>query len=236
MGDKRKNTFRVDTGVPVLKFEFHGAKVTSDTGCWLALVIGLSFAVSAFAAGRPVSEYDVVWETPSDGSSGSMPIGNGDIGLNVWINPSGELVFYISKTDSWSENARLLKLGLMRVKLSPALWEQGTQFRQRLDLDAGQIEVVAGQGQRQKRLRVWVDANRPVILIEAESEQAFDIEAKLEVWRTHERQLKGAEAVSARGLTRDDENDYPIIVYPDTVVANKGERIAWYHRNAGSCY
>ncbi|MHC4328454.1 MAG: DUF5703 domain-containing protein [Planctomycetota bacterium] len=236
MGDKRKNTFRVDTGVPVLKFEFHGAKVTSDTGCWLALVIGLSFAVSAFAAGRPVSEYDVVWETPSDGSSGSMPIGNGDIGLNLWINPAGELVFYISKTDSWSENARLLKLGLVRVKLSPALWEQGTQFRQRLDLDAGQIEVVAGQGQQQKRLRVWVDANRPVILIEAEAEQAFDLEAKLEVWRTHERQLKGAEAVSARGLTRDDENDYPIIVYPDTVVANKGERIAWYHRNAGSCY
>ncbi len=201
-----------------------------------SILIALSLAVSAFGAGQSASDYDVVWETPSKDSSGSMPIGNGDIGLNLWVNPAGELVFYMSKTDSWSENARLLKLGLVRVKLSPGLWEQGAPFRQRLNLGAGEIEVTAGKGERETRLRVWVDANRPVIFVEARGERAFDIEAKLEVWRTHERELKGAEAVSARGLTRNDKNDYPIIVYPDTVVANKSERVVWYHRNEKSCY
>ena len=76
---------------------------------WSILIV-LSLAVSVFGAEQSMSEYDVAWETPSEDSSGSMPIGNGDIGLNLWVNPAGELVFYISKTDSWSENARLLKL------------------------------------------------------------------------------------------------------------------------------
>ena len=201
-----------------------------------SILIALSLAVSAFGAGQSPSEYDVVWETPSEDSSGSMPIGNGDIGLNLWVNPAGELVFYVSKTDSWSENARLLKLGLVRVKLSPRLWEQGMPFRQRLNLGAGEIEITAAEGEREMRLRVWVDANRPVIFVEAQGERAFDLEAKLEIWRTHERQLKGAEAVSARGLTRDDNNDYPIIVYPDTIVTSGAERLLWYHRNEKSCY
>ncbi len=55
---------------------------------------------------------NVVWESPSHDARGSMPIGNGDIGANVWVEPSGDVVFYISKTDAWSENARLLKLAL----------------------------------------------------------------------------------------------------------------------------
>jgi hypothetical protein len=91
----------------------------------LASFIGLVLAASVLGVGPSGGDYDVVWNSPSENSSGSMPIGNGDIGLNLWVNPAGELVFYISKTDAWSENARLLKLGLVRVKLSPGLWEQG---------------------------------------------------------------------------------------------------------------
>lgn len=192
------------------------------------------FAVSAFGA-ADVGRYNVVWETPSEGSSGSMPIGNGDIGLNVWVNPAGELLFYISKTDSWSENARLLKLGLVRVKLTPNLLA-GDSFRQTLKLEAGEIEIIAGKGKGEKVLRVWVDANRPIIYLQALGQEQFDLEAKLEVWRTAERELKGQEANSARGLTGSRDGEYPIIVYPDTVVPNRGEKVVWYHRNEKSCY
>jgi hypothetical protein len=225
MSDRNEHFYRVDSGRDPRRSNWPSA-----------LLIGLLLAASAFGVG-PAGGYDVVWKSPSEDSSGSMPIGNGDIGLNLWVNPAGELVFYISKTDSWSENARLLKLGLVRVKLSPILWEQGMPFRQRLDLGKGQIEVTAGTGPQQKRLRIWVDANRPAIFIEAEGRQAFDLEAKLEVWRTQERELKGDEAVSARGLTRTGESDYyPIIVYPDKVLAGQSERVVWYHRNEKSCY
>ena len=47
-----------------------------------------------------IKKYDVVWDVPSKNSSGSMPLGNGDIGINLWVEEDGDLLFYISKTDS----------------------------------------------------------------------------------------------------------------------------------------
>ena len=44
-----------------------------------------------------------------------MPLGNGDISLNAWIAANGDLVFYIGKSDSWGDNARLLKVGRVRI-------------------------------------------------------------------------------------------------------------------------
>lgn len=78
---------------------------------------------------RKLTDYNVVWSTPSPDLSGSMPLGNGDIGLNVWVEENGDLLFYISKTDAWSENSRLLKLGRMRVSLEPNPFRAGHSFR-----------------------------------------------------------------------------------------------------------
>ena len=95
-------------------------------------VAGLSAAAepttAASAGFDPLAElgrYDVVWDSPSTDASGSMPIGNGEVGLNVWVEADGDLVFYISRTDAWSECNRLLKLGRVRVKLSPNPFRQG---------------------------------------------------------------------------------------------------------------
>ena len=85
----------------------------------IALVI-IVMAISAAAQARdPLKQYNVVWESPSDSESGSMPLGNGDIGLNAWVEKNGDLLFYISKNDSASENDRLLKLGRIRIKMNP---------------------------------------------------------------------------------------------------------------------
>jgi len=204
---------------------------------FLIFLVGLGVcAVASGAEGtrEPLDQYNVVWETASKDSSGSMPIGNGDIGLNVWVEEDGDIVFYISKTDAWSENARLLKLGKVRVKVSPNPFEKGKPFKQTLKLRQGEIEITGGTAERKVTLRVWVDANQQVIRVEAKSKRAFNLEMRLEVWRKSERELKGGEANSARGLTG--TNTYPIIVYPDTIVPSKDERIMWYHRNEKSCY
>jgi hypothetical protein len=203
----------------------------------LAFVLAFAcYAAGAEGAEDPLGRYNVVWETPSKDSSGSMPIGNGNIGLNVWVEEGGDLLFYISKTDAWSENARLLKLGMVRVKLSPNPFEKGAPFKQSLKLRQGEIEITAGPAERKVTLRVWVDANQKVIRVEAEGKQRFNLETQLEVWRRIKRELKGNEANSARGLTRTDKGDYPIIVYPDTILPAKDNRIVWYHRNEKSCY
>ena len=50
---------------------------------------------NANAADEPVtpSPYEVVWDTPSADYNGTMPLGNGEIALNAWIEPSGDLRF-----------------------------------------------------------------------------------------------------------------------------------------------
>src|ERR1700754_781231 len=48
-----------------------------------------------------LDRYNVRWDAPGPGSAQSMPLGNGDIGLNVWTEQNGDLLFYISKTDAW---------------------------------------------------------------------------------------------------------------------------------------
>ena len=84
-----------------------------------------------------------------------MPLGNGDIGLNVWVEPSGDLVLLISKTDSFDEFNRLLKIGRIRVRTTPALFHPGMAFSQALRLADGAIEIKS----RDTSIRVWVDAN-----------------------------------------------------------------------------
>ncbi len=83
---------------------------------------------------------NVSWDTPGPGSSESMPIGNGDIGLNVWVEPNGDLDLYIGKTDAWSSEVTagmdpwmkqggiLSKLGLVFVSLSPNPLGPGSVF------------------------------------------------------------------------------------------------------------
>src|SRR6201996_120227 len=67
--------------------------------------------------------YTVSWNEPGPHSAASMPIGNGDIGLNVWVEPGGDLLFYIAKTDSWGADVRgpkgLMKVGGVRVSFDP---------------------------------------------------------------------------------------------------------------------
>ena len=42
----------------------------------------------------------LTWTTPSRSSFGSMPLGNGVVGVNVWLEGDGDLFFYISKVDA----------------------------------------------------------------------------------------------------------------------------------------
>jgi len=161
-------------------------------------------------------EYNVQWDTPGPGSAQSMPLGNGDIGLNVWTENNGDLVFYISKTDAWggelsaqkdpwmAQGGVLMKLGAIRVSTDRFPLVKGSSFKQILKLSTGEILVQEGSGSHTVNYRVWVDANHPVIHVEAETATAAKINIKLEDWRA--------------GLT-------------DTVL-NNSNNITWYHHNS----
>lgn len=110
-----------------------------------------------------VNLYNVVWNSPSDDSFGSMPLGNGDIGLNVWVEKNGDLLFYISKVDAFDAGHLLPKLGRIRLKTEPAL--PVDKFKQTLNLIDASIMIEAGD----VKLHLWVDANQSVIRVEGKS-------------------------------------------------------------------
>jgi len=157
-----------------------------------------------------LDQNNVSWNIPGPTSAQSMPIGNGDIGLNVWVETNGDLVFYISKTDSWSEDNYgswgLLKLGKVRVTLSPA--PTMTPFLQVLKLRTGEILIT----ENNTTFRVWVDANNPVIRVESSSDQPNTMKVTLENWRTSTQY-----GVSA-----------------DVISNSETNKISWYHRNLTS--
>jgi alpha-L-fucosidase 2 len=167
---------------------------------------------------RPfLTTYDVSWDTPGPTSMQSMPTGNGDIGLNVWVEANGDLCFFIGKTDAWGaaeateknswikDGGVLMKLGKVRISVSPnPLAQQGATFRQILKLHNSEILVKEGTSANAVQLRVWVDANHPVIRVESKSVKPVSVKVTLDNWRLG----KG-----------------------DTVLPKQANKIAWYHQN-----
>ena len=174
-----------------------------------------------------LDEYDVEWDSPSKDASGSMPLGNGDIGLNVWVEPSGDLLLLIAKSDAWDENSINLKLGRVRIKLTPSLFTPGQSFRQRLRLRTGEIEIAGAR----LRLRIWVNVKSPVIHIEADGESPFEMEAILEMWRTDPRQIKTQTSDMFKNLAGKNKDPYPTIVGPDIVLDDIEDAVTWCHHN-----
>ena len=76
-----------------------------------------------------------------------MPVGNGDVAGNVWVETNGDIVFCIAKSDAWNEQDRLLKVGRVRVSFEPALSVKDAKaFKQTLDLQRAEVVITAGEG------------------------------------------------------------------------------------------
>ncbi|MEW6235238.1 MAG: DUF5703 domain-containing protein [Candidatus Omnitrophota bacterium] len=191
-------------------------------------------APSNSSAQPAIDRCNVVWDAPSQDSYGSMPLGNGDIGLNAWIEKDGDLLFYISKTDAWSENGRLLKLGRVRIQFTPNPFRSGQPFQQTLSLADASILVKAGESGDEWSLKLWIDANAPVIHVEADSQKPILAQAALECWRTEPRELeKTKEIFSAYGLQG---APFPVVVSPDVIHQDRPNQIAWHHFNKTSIW
>jgi alpha-L-fucosidase 2 len=204
----------------------------------IAIATCAMFLLAAQAmAANPVDQYNVIWTSPSEDAGGSMPIGNGDIGLNVWAEQGGDLLFYIAKTDACSENSEFLKLGRVRVHLTPNPLESSS-FRQELRLRQGEIVITAGDGGAQMMLRVWVDANRPEIHVDATSPRAFEMRASVELWRTSPRTVpgKGGRMGDPNFGLYENRGGPDIVIEPDTVLPAQSNRLTWLHRNERSIY
>lgn len=117
-----------------------------------------------------------------------MPCGGGDIGLNVWVE-NGDLLIYLGKSGAFDENNTLLKLGRIRVKLTPNPFN-GKTFKQELVLNDGNIII---SGSNNTKVNIWVDVVSPLVHIEVNSDKLLSAKASYESWRYRDRQMRGRE-------------------------------------------
>jgi len=179
--------------------------------------------------------YNVVWLTPSINSLGSMPLGNGDIGMNVWVEGNGDLYLYLSKTDSWSENGQLLKLGKIRISLDSNPFATGKPFRQELKLTDGEIVIRAGKAMEEVTITIRVDANHPEGIIHLSAMKPVKMKVELQPWRTVRRPMaKSDELVSVYGI--EGANGNPVYQEADHFITAANNRITWYHKNDRSVW
>jgi hypothetical protein len=192
-----------------------------------ALGIGPAYA----AANSTVSINDVRWDTLGQNENDSMPIGNGDLAANVWTEQNGDLVLLVAKSDAWTETGKLVKLGRVRVHLTPNPFVGGTNFAQTLRLEDGSIEIKS----LNNTLLVWADANHPVIHVEANLDRAATLQASLEIWRMQTHPYDGHSPDNG-GFFEFGNHKVPIDFEADTVLPAAHNRVAWYHFNSDSIY
>ncbi|MFC3334745.1 DUF5703 domain-containing protein [Flavobacterium palustre] len=169
-----------------------------------------------------LENYNQVWNTQSKNSSESMPLGGGDIGANVWVE-KGDLYFYFSRSGTFDEHNTLLKLGRVKMSLSPNPFKDNEGFKQELVLKDGFITV----SQNGSTVKLWVDVFNPVIHVDVNSKVPTEMKVSYESWRYKNRDSKG-KANNANSYKWAPQGD--IITYKDSI-SFENNAIQFYHRN-----
>jgi len=154
----------------------------------LILWSGICRGDKLFAPTTTSNPSTVTFHSPSSNSSESMPLGGGDIGMNVWVE-KGDLLFYVARSGSFDENNTQLKQGRFRVRLQPNPFSD-KDFKQTLHLRNGHIEITSGD----VSIVLWVDVFKPAIHCSIISKKRFGAIVSYESWRNRDRPIRRGEA------------------------------------------
>lgn len=195
----------------------------------ILLLIFLARFDLALAQSSKPGQYNIAWTSQSRNSSESMPCGGGDIGLNVWVE-DGDLLFYLSRSGAFDENNAFLKLGRVRLRLSPNPFD-GEYFRQELVLKDGHIRIAGSNGDVSAEAVIWVDVFRPVVHVEFKSNRPTTAQAWYESWRYKDRPVEGrANNANSYKWAPDKAPGGMAITFKDEI-AFRGNEVLFYHRN-----
>lgn len=171
-----------------------------------------------------------VWRGKMERPERSLPLGNGEIGANVWTC-GHDLFLLLSKTDAWSELGRLLKVGLVRIALGNRGFDEKTLYR--LDMRRGELNLSADG----VCVRIYVDANAPVCRVEMLCENAMDCNVNWVNYRTDDFSPDISDN-SNYAMSLENPLDFPMCGISESAdqLYEDGKGIGQFHRNTTSCY
>ncbi len=172
---------------------------------------------------------DIIWHTPSTDEHGSMPLGNGEVGVNLWTEGGRDLCCYIARTDAYDGDGRLCKLGRVRIRLPEGSFTADLPFMQRLDLASASV-LIRTDG---LAITVWVDAHAPIVRVAIDSREAAPLTVAAELWRT-DRIIDDTDELFA--FMRQAAPFETAHETPDEVLTPAGDAIAWCHHNRHSTW
>jgi len=175
--------------------------------------------------GQVPSSYDIIWTTPSNNPSESMPCGGGDIGMNVWVE-KGEVLIYVARSGSYDEHDTLLKTGRLRIRLFPNPFE-GKIFKQQLHLQQGYVTVEGENKGVKAVITIRADVDQPVAYFDIKANRKITVEAAYENWRYQDRVVKARENFANSWKWGAPKNN----VYKKDSIAFEGSGILFYHHN-----
>ncbi|MDO7846217.1 DUF5703 domain-containing protein [Hymenobacter sp. M29] len=189
------------------------------------LLLFLSILPCFAHAQTELATNNIIWTSPSRNAGESMPCGGGDVGLNVWTE-NGDVLLYLARSGTFDENNSLLKLGRVRLHLTPNPFDHGT-FKQELALQTGDVTLTGKVGQTSARVRVWVEVFKPVVHVEVTGSEKLSAEATYESWRFADRRPKGKE---------NNQNSYKWAPQGDVVtrrdsIGFRSQGVEFFHQN-----
>jgi hypothetical protein len=164
-----------------------------------------------------ISNYHVVYTRPALNDRSAMPLGNGEVGISLWMTGDGTLHFYIARTDALTELDRTVKLGMVRIHCPGFIRDAG--FRQELVLEEGLVRFSSGNN----RLELLVDSGSPTVVVAGSFERPSVVKAEYITWRHAENFPRGNPAHTS-----------DIQESPDHV-EHEGSDVYVYHANGRNC-
>lgn len=175
-----------------------------------------------------MQHYHLKWDAQSNSSAESMPLGGHSIGCNVWVENS-EVLLYFQQSGCFDENGSMLKGGRLRIGFGSDPF--ALSFLQELHLADGFIQI-QGQAARGKlSMRLWVNAQLPVIHIQAWADYELELSVQYENWRSQDRQVENQsyELFQCKEVWGDPGK--PVTFHKDHLEVLADDQMLFYHRN-----
>jgi hypothetical protein len=156
----------------------------------------------------------------------SIPLGNGEIGANVWVDRAGVHIL-LSRIDSFSEQYRLLKNGHILISADP------NPFTAEIftTLSLPDARLIISDRKTGAQLSLFADANYPVYSLEMNLPEPAMVRAVVLNYRKNARQAPADGSSSHMNACPVDRTESADITY-----INDLHSIGQYHRNESSCY